>query len=175
MPLIDAYIKCDEIAGSYKAPKQGQDAKFEILHDGWSEITSFDYTLDSGKYPTITITKPVDNASNDLYVFFLKNRAREIQKGSASPDPIIKEISLEICRWVDANKDGIIDEFQVFLEYTFKNCRVTSYSTDIDFEADDLPEEEIKFGFREMTMKYYHPDQCAHFSWNFAELKSTSK
>lgn len=175
MPLIDAYIKCDTIEGSYKASNKKIAAKREIAHQGWSEITSFRYTLDSGEYPDFTITKPIDNASNDLYILLLKNRAREVQKGKAAVGPIIKKVSIELCRWVDTNQDGVIDEFQVFLEYTFKNCRVISYATDIDFAADELPEEEITFGFREMTMTYYHPDESAGFSWNFAKLAPIAK
>lgn len=171
MPLIDAYIKCDTIEGSYKATgKTGKSAKLEELHNGWSEIYSFDYSL-SNTYPTITITKPVDKASNGLYIYYLQNRAREIQKIKPAESGLIDEIKIELCRWVDNNNDGIIDEFQVFLEYSFKKCRVASYGTSIDFDADDLPEESITFGFREMFMKYYRPDNPSEFTWDFTKLQ----
>lgn len=179
MPLIDAYIKCDNIEGSHKPASSGagssaSKAKLELEHTGWSEIYSFSYSLSAGN-PTLTITKPVDNASNDLYVLFLKNRSRDIQKGKGNADPVIQEIQLELCRWVDINNDGIVDEFQVFIEYTFKRCRVNSYNSTIDFAADDLPSETIVFSFHEMTMKFYHPDECTQFAWDFAKAQPVGK
>lgn len=180
MPLIDAYIKCDNIEGSHKpaasAPSAGPGAKakVELEHSGWSEVYSFSYSLGGGS-PSLTIKKPVDKASNDLYVLFLKNRSREIQKGKANADPVLQEIHLELCRWVDINNDGIVDEFQVFIEYIFKRCRVNSYSSEIDFAADDLPGETISFSFHEMTMKFYHPDECSQFTWDFAKTQSSGK
>ena len=176
MPLIDAYIKCDDIEGSYNASNaKKHNAKLELPYEGWSEVTSFDYDLDADKYPTFTIKKPIDRASNDLYILFLQNHARENKSSKSTADPKINMISLEMCRWIDINNDGVIDEFQAFLVYTFKDCRVREYQTNIDFEADDIPEESITFGFREMTMQYFHPDECVKFTWDFAELQATTK
>jgi len=184
MPLIDAYIKCDNIAGSYKTRgARGETARLEFMHDGWSEIYSFEYSLDSDEHPELAIKKPVDGASNDLYLRYLRNRSRENQKGKAATTPLITELKINLCRWVDTNNDGIVDESQIFLEYSFKNCRVLEYETEIDCEADDLPEESITFGFREMAMHYYYQtgdrisdgsnltDQETKFSWNFATLQ----
>lgn len=178
MPLVDAYIKCTGIDGSFtirdfKVPAGCLPHKadtpatsHEVIHEKWSEIYSFSYDL-SDEYPNVSITKPVDGASNDLYLLFLQNQARTQQKGKGASDQFINEVCLDMCRWVDVNNDGVVDKFQVFLKYIFKKCRVTSYDISIDFEAEDLPEESITFSFREMYMKYTRPDNPAEFTWDF--------
>ena len=187
MPLIDAYIKCDDIAGSYKAgAASGQAgsnrANLEATHDGWSEITSFDYDLGSDGHPKVNIKKIIDSASNALYLNFLKNNSRQMNKGSEIDDSLIDQITIELCRWVDSDNDGMTDLLLVFLSYVFKKCRFVSYSTDINFEADDLPEESLSFSFREMEMHYYYivrsddgtilTQEHSGFSCDFAEFES---
>lgn len=178
MPLIDAYLQATNIKGGYNpvakatgAATGTSKATRELEHKDWSEIYTFRYTL-ADDYPKITITKPVDIASNDYYLRYLQNRSRERQKGKATQDALIDEINIELCRWVDTNRDGIVDEFQVFLEYTFKKCRVLQYDSEIDFEADDIPEETLEIGFREMHMKYYHPEECSEFQWDFTKVNT---
>lgn len=172
MPLVDAYIKCDQIAGGYKAgSEKGSAAKLDASHDGWSEIYSFKYTLDKD-HPKFTITKPVDLASSDIYVRYLKTHSRQIHSRNSGADSTIDSIKLHFCRWIDANNDGIIDKFVTFLEYTFLDCRVLNYSTDIDFEADELPEERVTFGFRDISMAYTPAGRGkTSFGWNFMKAK----
>lgn len=180
MPLVDAYIKCDELAGSYK-PKasdtKGASAQLEQVspHEGWSELYTLDYTLDETEFPRLKITKPVDAISNNLYLLYLRKRSRDIQSTKADGDISIQKLKIELCRWVDTNDDGVIDDFQVFLEYLFEDCRVVEYSTEIDCDADDLPEETVSFAFRKMTMNYYHPNENASFNWDFTTLHGGSK
>lgn len=156
MPLIDAFMSCDNIRGGYKATKGTGQAKLESSHNLWSEITSFKYDIGDDEHPSVTITKPIDAASNDLYIRFIKNAARDVQKGKNIDDCFIKDLHLELCRWVDSDNDGSVDLYLVFLTYHFKNCRITSYNTSIDFEADEIPEETLTFAFREMAMDYYY-------------------
>jgi type VI protein secretion system component Hcp len=174
MPLIDAYMKCSGIAGSYNPSEgalQGASAKLQVSHKDWSEIYSLNYSLSGGEFPHFTIKKPVDAASNDLYLLFLKTRARDIQKGKKLADQFIEQIEIELCRWVDTNSDGIVDEFKVFIKYKFEVCRVMDYSTGMDFEADDLPDEEVSFGFKKIQMFYYNPEEELTYSWDFSAKK----
>jgi type VI protein secretion system component Hcp len=176
MPLIDAYIKCTGIEGSYKGdlPKNmgAASARLKLSHTGWSEILSFDYTLgEEDGYPKLSFEKPVDGASNDLYLFCLKNESRGSQKGSGNKAGLIDEIKIEMCRWVDTNADGVVDEFAVFIEYVFKFCRIKSYATGMDFEAEEVPAEKVEFSFQAMTMNYHNPEETTKFGWNFARCK----
>lgn len=184
MPLIDAYIKCDDIKGGYNpADNSGKDGSSKtdhaIQHAGWSEIYSFDYTL-SDEYPKINITKPIDIASSALYLLYLQNRSLELQKGKGNDDKIIQNLEINLCRWVDTDADGIVDRFIVFLKYTFKQCRVLDYDTSIDFDADDLPEEAVTFGFRQMTMEYQRVNsnvtppkmETVKFGWDFTAVQT---
>jgi type VI protein secretion system component Hcp len=166
-------MKCSGIAGSYN-PSEGAlkgAARLQVSHKDWSEIYSLKYSLSGGEFPQFDINKPVDAASNDLYLLFLKTRARDIQKGGKFADQFIKQIEIELCRWVDTNDDGVVDEFKVFIRYQFDQCRVLDYSTDMNFEADDLPGEEISFGFRKMQMFYYDPEETLTYSWDFSAGK----
>jgi len=175
MPLIDSYIKFDAIPGSYTTSTSATMLKHEINHTGWSEIYSLKYDLDGSVYPTLTITKPVDRASNSIYSLYLKNRARKLKPSNKS-DPKVKEIIVHLCQWIDGQT-----QFWVFLEFIFTNCRVLDYSTKMDCDADDFPEETIEFGFREMSMGYYYikrdeaekriGDDHSGIDWNFATME----
>jgi type VI protein secretion system component Hcp len=164
-------MKCSGIAGSYNPSEgalKGASAKLQVSHKDWSEIYSLNYSLSGGDFPNFTIKKPVDAASNDLYLLYLKTRARDIQKGQKLADQFIKQIEIELCRWVDTDADGVVDEFKVFIKYKLEQCRVLEYSTDMDFEASDLPEETVSFGFRNIQMFYYKPKETLTYSWDFA-------
>jgi len=220
MPLIDAYISLSGISGSYKASHaRGSRAKLELPHDGWSEITEFNYDIDDSDYPNFIIKKPIDAASNKIYLALLKNRSRDTDIGGKSTEPIIKKIIVHLCRWVNTSGRSMLDitaeagvnagfsigpdgfsanasakanvgasfnsggdsggeqQLQVFLEYIFEQCRIQDYRVDIDFEADDLPEETVKFGFRAMTMHYFlanKTDPSSDFTWDYSVLEGSS-
>lgn len=160
MPLIDAYFYCDEIYGGYKAPASSEDASkrayLESSHYGWSEISSFDYSLDSKKSPKISISKSIDRASNAFYSLYLKRRTSKPGGDNKTPPPEIGEIVLEFCRWIDDEDSGKGNKFQVFLQYTFEGCRILEYSTEANASEDDLPEEKISFNCQKMTMSYFY-------------------
>lgn len=169
MPLIDAYIKCGAIQGSYSNPNKSRVQ--EESHDGWSEIYSFSYTIKKG-YPEVTITKPVDAASNNIYVYYLRTRSRDQQKGKTSNDQMLDEVKIHLCRWFDLNSDGEVDSFKVYLRYTLKDCRVLKYDCDIDAEADDVPGETITIGFRSMSLTYLGYRQGKKEGDRATEIKS---
>ncbi|AWI10035.1 type VI secretion system tube protein Hcp [Ereboglobus luteus] len=187
MPLIDAYIKCDDIEGSYNldTTRDQSDKLSDIIgssmakakeeHTGWSEIYTFSYSLNDS-HPSISITKPVDAASNELFVRCLKKHSKKRKEGNNTKTHKMQEMKLHVCRWVDENKDGIIDTFQTFLEYTFSDCSITSYSTDIDLAASDIPGEKITITFKKMSMKHYHPEESSVFEYDFGKKdKNASK
>ncbi|MDF9826551.1 type VI protein secretion system component Hcp [Ereboglobus sp. PH5-5] len=175
--LIDAYMKCDDIEGSYCVDKTHDEngglldlitsfAKQKEPHEGWSEVYGFNYSL-AKEHPEIEITKPIDAASNELFIRCMKKNSLQNQGGKNASAHIFQEITLHMCRWVDTDEDGVIDTFQTFLEYVFYECSITSYDTDIDFEADDIPEEKISITFKKMKMRHFHPEESTEFGWDF--------
>ena len=161
MPLIDAFIKCGNFDGSYKATEAilssgGVRADLERSHDGWSELSSFSYSVGISGHPVISISKIVDAASTKLFERFLQLNSRAQNKGSKIEDLLIDQITIELCRWVDSNDDGVKDLLLVFLSYVFTKCRLRDYSNSIGSEADDFPDESFSFDFRNMEMHYYY-------------------
>jgi type VI protein secretion system component Hcp len=175
MPLVDAYMNyTGGIEGSYKSVAGPSGVPADTRHDGWSEVYEFKYALDDG-VPSISITKPADKASNLLYYRYLQCRFKDAVAKSDVKDRTIEEINLELCRWVDTDRDGVVDKFIAFVKYQFKGCRILNYGIAHKSGGDDeFPVEEIVLGFKEMYMTYYRPKDPSSFGWDFRTNKTAT-
>jgi type VI protein secretion system component Hcp len=141
-----------------------------------SEVFEFSYSLPGDGGLVLSVTKPADKASNMLYYRYLQCRFKDAVGKTDIKDRTIDEIRMDLCRRGDFNSDGSVsaDELIAFVQYCFKGCRILSYSTaysnnDAD---DDIPEETITVGFKEMYMKYNRPNDPSEFGWSFREGKA---
>ena len=163
MPLVDAYMKyTGGIKGGYKGSHR----------QGWSEVYEFSYDL-SGRSPSpsLSITKPVDKASNMLYYRYLQCRFKDAVGQSGVNDRTIEEINLELCRMEGSNNGGKAYGF-AFIKYRFKGCRILGYEISAGGSSDDdAPEEKLSIGFKKMFMIHHRPNDPSMFGWNFRENK----
>jgi type VI protein secretion system component Hcp len=153
------------IEGGYKSSgsKLAGDAGLtaDSHHDGWSEVYSFNYTLDDSRSSSIEITKPADKASSLLYQRYLQCLFAKAVSGSALEEHVIEEINVELLR----REDGAISSFA---NYRFKECRILSYGMSREASSDEPPEEKLTIAFNEMYMKYSTPSKVvASFDWDF--------
>jgi len=175
MALVDAYINFgDEIPGGYKPSANitaaTDHAGHEFTHEDWSEITSFDYSIsgvDNKQYPEFKIKKVLDCASNTLFLRLLQHDSRANQKAKNATESRLPKIIVHLCRWVEGDEVGK-RKCIVFLQYVFTKCHVLSYSTGLDFGAEEIPEENITFGYSKMEMAFW-PDETLNavgFTWD---------
>jgi type VI protein secretion system component Hcp len=158
------------INGSYKSTGSKVGVAADTRHDNWSEIHSLKYKLAEDS-SSVTITKPADKASAMLYHHYLQCRFKDTVAGSQIKRNI-NQIDMELCRWVDIDNDGVVDKFVPFIKYRFVGCRILDYEITRGDSNEDLPEETITIGFKEMHMTHYTPNDPSSFGWDFRENKT---
>ena len=111
-------------------------------------MDDLDDTDDDQEFFTFTIKKDVDNASPQLYQAYCKNWT-----ASTSHDPNqVKDDGKFASAKVTIRKSGGGSPIE-YLVFEFREVWVKSW--ELKSDAENLPDEEIEFGFNAMQIRYY--------------------